>query len=217
MKKFLAVCCIFVFLFSLCGSAQAEKQKTRFDDFADGDVITIENGYYKEDRLANKIQKAGQKEMFQTVIKAWCNLLRYEVDQGAKVNDTMAAEIYRCFKSGYANGAFCAIGPDSELINCIFGVSSKKKNSIIGLYWLEWNTKTQVIRASKREFAAASAIKKDRDILDDPEFSRLAKPAYLDFLNLNPVQCWWDSRSDFVKFMDQLYSRANKGKKPGIK
>ncbi len=216
MKRILGICFAFMLLFCMCVNVQAEGQ-TPFDKFADGDIIIVERGYYKENRLAGKISAAGQKEMFQTMIQAWCNLLRYEVDQGAKENDTMAAEIYRGFKNGYADGAFCATGRYSELINAVFGTSSKKNNTIITMYWLEWNTDTQVIRAAKKEMDAKSPIRSDRDIMDDPTFKNYAQSAWMDFFSMDPVQSWWDTRSDFVKFMNQLYSRANKGKKPNIK
>ena len=216
MKKTLVICSVFMLLLSMCVHVYAEQQ-TPFDKFADGDVIIVERGYYKENRLAGKINQAGQKEMFQTMIRAWCNLLRYEVDQGAKENDTMAAEIYRGFKNGYADGAFCATGRNSELINAVFGVSAKKNNHKITMYWLEWNTETQVIRATKKDIDANSSIKSDRDIMDDPTFKNYAQSAWFDFMTMDPVQSWWDTRSDFVKFMNQLYSNANKGKKPNIK
>ena len=217
MKKLVAMGCVLVMLVGMCISAHAETIETPFDNFAQGEMIIIENGFYTEDRTPGEIEFYGNKELFQVLIKAWSNLLKYEVDQGANVNKTVAADIYRCFKNGYGVGAFCATNPYTEFINLIFGTTTKKANKLINVYWLEWNTETQVIRFAKKEIETITSIKSYNDIMNNSDFFSMIQPSWVDWLNLNPIQSWWDNRSSFTRFMDETYSRANRGKKPGIK
>ncbi len=217
MKKLVAMWFAIVMLVGMCISTHAETIETPFDNFAQGEMITIENGFYTEDRIPGEIDYYGSKELFQVMIKAWCNLLKYEVDQGTNVNKTIAADIYRCFKNGYGVGAFCATNPYTELINLVFGTSTKKANKIINVYWLEWNTETQVIRFAKKEIETITSIKSYDDIMNNSDFYAMVSPAWVDPRYMVPVQSWWDNRSSFTRFMDELYSRANRGKKPGIK
>ncbi len=198
----------------------ADTHKTVFDEFAEGQTVLINsNPICNEDRSLDELLYSGSDYLLTIAAEMWYNCLEEELRQGKKLNNTMAAEIFRGFKQGNVLCSITALSRDAVNLHVVYGIYNKKACKTVVIYWMEWNTEEQELRVAKL-ITEDKDIRSDMDILYSDEYNYwtlLAKrdPALPGFDD--SIGYMLDRKSGFVQAMNHVYSEANSGKKLSIK
>ena len=215
LRKVISVCCLFVLVMMACSGSLADVRRSVFDEFSEGlDTITNTDPTYNEITTLENLYSDINRP-YLAAVQMWYNLLEQELRQGKEVPDTMAAEIYRGFKQGYAYCDCACLSPDAVTLNILYGIYNEKTCDTVVIYWLEWNAEKQVLQAA-RLVTDEKDIYSDSDILYTDTFNYWAMMAKRDPALTGPdnsISYQYDTRSSFVKQMEKNYSAQNKGKK----
>ena len=139
-------------------SSAASDQGTLFDQYAKprsgSSNRLIENNHPAYPSIPSARSIAYNESFAQLAFSmAWYDLLEGELAQGIKINDTYAAEIYRGMTKKNVQITVAAVDSSSSYVNFIIAVLDKKADKATKLhygnvYWIEWNSKDDKIRAS---------------------------------------------------------------------
>ena len=218
MKRIICLVAALVMVLAMSGSFAESSHKTTFDARTWGEYKTIPEPYYKAEKTLTEIAESNDSAL-EFLAQAWYNLLQYEVEvEGTKLNDTMAAKIYKGMKKGISAEVLTAIDPEAVVANAFFANTDKKWTYV---YWIEWNLEDQVLRVADQ---ISDGHKNVNELLNDYILSNWASATIRD-----PSDYFGTGEKNYILFkfggkgkklfsvFDKAYSDANGGKKNPIK
>ena len=142
---------------------------TKYDEYYSDryDPITITEPYCEEESTAGEIVADNSKAVM-AMLEVWYNLTEGEERSGKAAKDTLGAEIIRNMESGYYVFSCVTDSETSDVLSFVIGTAHKDGYGKV--YWIEWNLKTQVIRAMSYEGIYVKNIKSGEEILQDYSF-----------------------------------------------
>lgn len=199
--------------------AAAEENKTPFDEVWVGtgsyDII-VKDLWYKADGLSEAF--ASNDNALDLMAKAWCNLLKYEVEtEGKSVNETTAAAIYRNMKKRkICVERVSAQNKDASIVNFFFASATKDTTEI---YWIEWNMADEILRC--KYFTSYDRHKNADSLLYDSSLMHVSIMAERDPKNFKTdnvvAKSFKGSGKKLFNAFDKAYKEAHDGKKNPIK
>ena len=235
MRNKKAVIGIILCLVMLASTAFAVEQETNFDRWAYTEFkkenpsyfVLVENNHpsYKDSRTVEQIYGSlgGLEYSF---AQMWYNLYEGELAQGIAINDSFAVDIYKGIKSKNVLVTVTAEDNEAICINYLVGVFNKKKQAdfFFGhIYWIEWNTEEQKLRATK-DTGSIRQLKNPTEILNEFKYSSYV----FESVGVNPIDPtaklptdsfsqYWVMQAKDINILNEAYALKNDGKKPTIK
>ena len=219
MKRTICLLITLAVIVMIASSYAESTHKTTFDRYTyNDDYKTISDPYYKMTKTLEEAS-ADNDAALEFLAQAWYNLLHYETEiEGTKINNTIAAKIYKAMKKRLAVEVFTAVDKDAVVANAFFAITDKKWTYV---YWIEWNLDDQVLRYREQ---ISDGHKNANELFEDYILSNWASATIRD-----PSNYFGSGEKSYILFkftgngkqlfapFEKAYSEANNGKKNPIR